>query len=135
MEEINTANQRLRTVSAEFEQIIGEYRINVRYSLYFNEFMADYYVTHNLMYCKKEDDYMEGCYEYPFELLRHSTYPIDEDSLPSDLKEQAQKEIEAAYRELTMSPEEKTKRAERNRQRTRELLAKRKMNKNDTRKS
>lgn len=135
MEEINTANQGLRTVSADFEQIIGEYRINASYSLYFNEITADYCVSHNVMYCKKEDDYIEGTYAYTFDLLWHSTYFIDDDSLPADLKEQAQKDIEAAYRELTMSPEEKTKRAERNRQRTRELLAKRKMNKNDTRKS
>lgn len=72
------------------------------------------------MYCKKEDFYIDGTYAYPFDLLWHSTYFIDDDSLPADLKEQAQKDIEAAYRELTMSQEEKAERAERNRQRTRE---------------
>lgn len=132
---MNKLHQGLRTVSANFEQIIGEYRINASYSLYFNEIMADYCVSHNVMYCKKDADYIEGTYVYPFDILWHSTYFIDDDSLPADLKEQAQKDIEAAYRELTMSPEEKAERAERNRQRTRELLAKRKMNKNDTEKS
>ena len=81
--------------------------------------MACWAQAFNSYFCEASDVYMDECYDYPWRPFIHSTIPIT--------REAAAKAITNAYKELTLTPEERQARRERSekiKQEVRERLRK-----------
>lgn len=107
------SEEKLQLVEATFQQVIGKYRIMVVYRNYKNPYMACWAQEFNSFYCLATDEYRDDCYDYPWEHFIRSTGYSDNDAPIPITAETAARDIQASYKELTISPEEKRARRER----------------------
>lgn len=101
---------------AEFEKVIGEYRIAVDYRTYRNPVENCWSQAFAAYYCDASAEYVEGSYSYPWNLAFSSTAHADDLSVLEITKEKAELAIEATYRELTLTPEQRKARHEKSEQ-------------------
>lgn len=105
-------SEKIKMTYASFEKIVGQYRILVDYRNYFSPYMG-WAQAFNSYYCAADSEYVEGSYEYPFVPFMHSTAYSNKDE-PIPISEgNAELAIEAVYKELTLTSEEKQARHER----------------------
>lgn len=105
-------SEKIKMTYASFEKIVGQYRILVDYRNYFSPYMG-WAQAFNSYYCAADSEYVEGSYEYPFVPFMHSTAYSNKDE-PIPISEgNAELAIEAVYKELTLTSEEKQARRER----------------------
>lgn len=105
-------SEKIKMTYASFEKIVGQYRILVDYRNYFSPYMG-WAQAFNSYYCAADSEYVEGSYEYPFVPFMHSTaYSNNDEPIPITT-ENAELAIQAVYKELTLTPEEKQARRER----------------------
>ena len=105
-------SEKIKMTYASFEKIVGQYRILVDYRNYFSPYMG-WAQAFNSYYCAADSEYVEGSYEYPFVPFMHSTaYSNNDEPIPITA-ENAELAIQAVYKELTLTPEEKQARRER----------------------
>lgn len=89
--------------------------------------MACWAQAFNSYFCKASDVYMDECYDYPWRPFIHSTGYSDDGKPIPITREAAAKAITNAYKELTLTPEERQARRERSekiKQEVRERLRK-----------
>lgn len=101
---------------AEFEKVIGEYRISVDYRTYKNPMEDCWSQAFAAYYCDASAEYVEDSYSYPWKLAFSSTAHADDISVLEITKEKAELAIEAVYRELTLTPEQRKARHEKSEQ-------------------
>ena len=75
--------------------------------------MACWAQTFNSYFCEASDVYMDECYDYPWRPFIHSTGYSDDGKPIPITREAAAKAITNAYKELTLTPEERQARRER----------------------
>lgn len=98
---------------AVFQQVVGQYRIRVEYRNYWSPYMTCWAQAFNSYFCEASDVYMDECYEYPWRPFIHSTGYSDDGKPIPITREAAAKDIRNAYKELTLTPEERQARRER----------------------
>lgn len=105
-------SEKIKMTYASFEKIVGQYRILVDYRNYFSPYMG-WAQAFNSYYCVSDAEYVEGSYEYPYVHFMHCTaYSNNDEPIPIS-EENAELAIQATYKELTLTPEEKKARYER----------------------
>ncbi len=75
--------------------------------------MACWAQAFNSYFCEASDVYMDECYDYSWRPLIHSTGYSDDGKPIPITREAAAKAITNAYKELTLTPEERQTRRER----------------------
>lgn len=83
--------------------------------------MACWAQTFNSYFCEASDVYMDECYDYPWRPFIHSTGCSDDGKPIPITREAAAKAITNAYKELTLTPEERQARRERSEKIKREV--------------
>lgn len=104
--------EKIKITYASFEKVIGKFRILVDYRNYFSPYMG-WAQAFNSYYCAADAEYVEGSYEYPYVHFMHSTAHSNNDEPIPISEENADLAIQAVYKELTLTPEEKQARHER----------------------
>ena len=69
--------------------------------------MACWAQAFNSYFCEASDVYMDECYDYPWRPFIHSTGYSDDGKPIPITREAAAKAITNAYKELTLTPEER----------------------------
>lgn len=104
--------EKIRINYASFEKVVGKFRILVEYRNYYSPYMG-WAQSFNSYYTGADAGYVEGSYEYPYLPFMHSTaYSNNDEPIPIS-EENAELAIQATYKELTLTPEEKKARHER----------------------
>lgn len=86
--------------------------------------MACWAQAFNSYFCGASDVYMDECYDYPWRPFIHSTGYSDDGKPIPITREAAAKAITNAYKELTLTPEERQARRERSEKIKQELRQK-----------
>jgi hypothetical protein len=116
-----TMTEPMEFTEAVFQQVVGKYRIRVEFRNYWSPPMACWAQTFNSYFCEASDVYMDECYDYPWRPFIHSTGYSDDGKPIPITREAAAKAITNAYKELTLTPEERQARRERSEKIKREV--------------
>lgn len=96
----------MQLTDATFEDVIGKYRIRVAYGNFKNDYMGCWSQSFVGYYCNADEPHEDERYDYPFIRFTHSTsYSDNNDPIPIT-EEQAYKDIQNIYHELTLTKEE-----------------------------
>lgn len=101
-----SGDKTMQLISACYQEVVGIYRIKVEYGNFKNDYRGGWSQSFVAYYCNANEPYEDETYDYPFIRFMYSTsYSDNNDPIPIT-EEQAHKDIQNIYHELTLTKEE-----------------------------
>lgn len=101
-----SGDKTMQLIYAGYEEVVGIYRIKVEYGNFKNDYRECWSQSFVGYYCNADEPYEDDRYGYPFIRFTYSTAHSDNDEPIPITEEQAHKDIQNIYHELTLTREE-----------------------------